>query len=188
MLQREIRLLAMLALSYAAAAPLARADTATTAPTTGPTPVQWENVPNGVQIHYPGDWTPKKDPDYELMLLPPASSPADRRITIDIPDLPPHLPFMIQMGSVSRGYIDDLRKEHADLYIDEQKDISMPDAKAKLIRSSWTRDKIIHRDVALLIIHASAVYIIDSQCDDAATAATRCTFDSIVGSIRWVKH
>src|SRR5260221_12488041 len=41
-----------------------------TEPTTAPGPVTYKNAEHGVQFSYPSGWTPKKDPDYVLLLVP----------------------------------------------------------------------------------------------------------------------
>lgn len=153
-----------------------------------PSSVLWDNSPKGIKLRYPADWQPRKNPDYELMLLPPGASKDDRRITVDIPDLPPHLPFMIQMGRVEHDYVQDLKKDHPDLQVQDSVGANVPDSNAKLIRSYWHQNGTTYHDTVLLIIHASAVYILDAQCDEADLNATRSAFDSIRGSIVWTKH
>jgi hypothetical protein len=71
-------------------------------------PTEWGE--KGVRLKYPSDWRPKRSPDYELMLIPPGAAGDDRRITVDIPDLPPHLPWMIQMSRIEHDYVQDLKK------------------------------------------------------------------------------
>lgn len=160
---------------------------ATSQPASGPASVIWDDRSKGVKLRYPADWRPRKNPDYELMLLPAGTSQSGRRITLDVPDLPPHLPFMIQMKRIEHDYLEDLKKEHPDLHVEESREIKLPDAIAKLVRSSWRRDKVAYDDVALLMIHASAVYILDAQTDDPKLATTRAAFDSIESSIEWMK-
>jgi hypothetical protein len=165
---------------------IARMGLSSPAPTSAPSSVTWEK--KGVKLGYPSTWHPKQSPDFELMLLPEGSTTGDRTITFDIPDLPPHLPFMIQMGQVQKEYLADLKKAHPDLHIDEASDANVPGATAKLVRSTWHRDKQAFHDVVLLIIHSSGVYILDAQGDDAHQPDTRAAFDSIRASLQWVKQ
>ena len=157
------------------------------APTSRPATVTWEH--KGVRLEYPSDWRPKSSADYELMLLPDTGKAADRKITFDIPDLPPHLPFMIQIEQVEKGYIEDLKKAHPGLHVDGVSDASRPGSPAKLVRSKWHEDKTTFDDTALLIVHASAVYILDAQGEDSHQAQTLSAFDVIRASIQWsTKH
>jgi hypothetical protein len=156
--------------------------------TSGPASVVWDNSAKGIILKYPADWQPKKNPDYELMLLPAGASKEDRRITIDIPDLPPHLPFMIRMGRVEHDYVQDLKKDHPNLQVQESTAVNLPDSTAKLVRSSWRQNGTTYHDSALLIIHASAVYIVDAQTDEGHLAATSGGVDSVRGSIQWTKR
>ena len=141
----------------------------------------------GVQITYPGDWQPKKNPDFELMLIARGSTGDEPRITLDVPDLPPHLPFMIQMSRIEHDYLDDLKKSHSDLKMDEDSDVSSKVTIAKLVRSHWMEQSKQHDDVVLLMIHASAVYILDLRTDEPRMKTTRSVFDSMRQSIQWLK-
>ena len=156
-------------------------------PTTAPAGVEWNKSSKGIKLKYPSDWKPKKDPDFELALCP-AETKKDDRITVDIPDLPPHLPFMIKMTRVEHDYLADLKKAHPDLQTKKASDINLPDSQARLIESTWHTNKQAYDDVALLVIHASNVYIFDAQTDDADLTATRAAFDSIKASIQWTKR
>jgi len=141
----------------------------------------------GIRIKYPGDWRPKKNPDYELMLITRTSNNDEPRITLDVPDLPPHLPFMIQMSRIEHDYLDDLKKDHPDVKVDENTDPGMSNTTSKLIRSHWLQDGKPHDDVVLLMIHASAVFILDLRTDEPRMKATRGVFDSMRQSIQWLK-
>lgn len=155
---------------------------------TNPAPpklTEWSN--KGVRLGYPSDWRAKKNPDYELMILPPGVGSDDRRITLDIPDLPPHLAWMIQMSRVEHDYLQDLKKSHPDLKEESAADARVPNSKARLIRSSWHQNGKAYADVVLLIIHDGAVYILDAQTDAENLDATRSAFDLIQSSLRWGK-
>ena len=158
------------------------------ASTSAPSLVLWDKSAKGIKLKYPADWQPKKNPDYELMLLPAGASKDDRRITVDIPDLPPHLPFMIQMGRVEHDYIQDLKKDHPDLQVQDSVVVKLPESNAKLVRSQWRQNGTVYHDVALLVIHASAVFIVDAETGEADLPITRSAFDLMTGSIVWTKH
>ena len=140
-----------------------------------------------MRLKYPSDWRAKKNPDYELMLLPPASNSDDRRITMDIPDLPPHLPWMIQMNRIEHDYLQDLRKKHPDLKEESAVDAHVSNSKSRLVRSSWHQNGKAYADVALLIIHSDGVYILDAQTDAEQLQPTRAAFDLIESSLQWTK-
>lgn len=160
----------------------------TTAPATAQASVTWSLAGKGIaKLQYPADWQAKKNPDYELMLVPAGARSDERRITLDVPDLPPHLPFMLPMGRIQHDYLDDLKKAHPGLKTDAAVDGNMPDSKSQLVRSSWTQGGQEYDDVALLIIHSSAVYILDAQTDQPHLADTRAEFDAIRASLQWTR-
>lgn len=159
------------------------------APKSAPAPVQWSDAHKNLKLSYPGDWKAKKNPDYELLIVPAgAAGGDDRRITMDVPDLPPHLPFMIQMSRIEHDYIQDLKKEHPDLQVKDSAEAKVPESTARLVRSVWHQDGAACDDVVLLMIHASGVYILDARTPDARLGPTRAAFDSIRNSLVWTKH
>ena len=141
----------------------------------------------GVRLTYPADWHPKKNPDFELMLLPAGARTDEPRITLDVPELPPHLPWMIQMNRIEHDYVADLKKAHADLKVDEASDVKIPNTVARLVRCSWRQNDQPHDDVALLMIHANAVYILDARADQPQMQKARDAFDAIRASMQWTK-
>jgi hypothetical protein len=158
------------------------------APAPAPAPAHWSDARKNVKLAYPGDWKPKKNPDYELMLVPAGAASDDRRITMDVPDLPPHLPFMIQMSRVEHDYLQDLKKEHPDLQVKSSAETKVPETTARIVQSVWHQNGAAYDDVVLLMIHASGVYILDIHTPDAQLAPTRAAFDSVRASLVWTKH
>lgn len=171
----------------AAAEPSSRANSAAP-PASAPATVLWDRTDRGIKLHYPADWRPRKNPDYELMLLPPGESKLDRRITVDIPDLPPHLPFMIQMSRIEHDYVQDLRKQHPDLKVQQSVAGGVADSNSKLVHSVWRQNGVTWHDTVLLIIHASGVYIVDAQSGEPQLAGTTAAFDTVRGSIQWSRR
>jgi hypothetical protein len=155
---------------------------------TKPSSHVWEA--RGVRVTCPPGWQEKKDPDFELFLVPPGagqSSGDDARITFDVPDLPPHMPWMIQMSRVEHDYEADLKKAHPDVKFDTATDIKLPNTVARLVQSSWHQNGIVHEDTALLMIHASGVYILDAQAGGKQLPPTRAAFESMRASLQWTK-
>lgn len=153
-----------------------------------PAPALVDYQDKGTHFQYPNNWKPKPDKDYELHLVP-ADGAANRDITFDIPDLPPHFPGMIRIGLIENGYTGDLKKQHKDLHIDSAADFALKDsaAKARLVISSWNQNGTKHDDVGLLIMRKEVVYILSCNADEKDLPAVRADFDKIVSSLRWDK-
>jgi len=159
---------------------------------TGPTTIPFAGKHNEFYLSYPGSWVSRPNPDYVLQLVPAAvgatTAPASTEaatIFFDVPDLPPHLPMMITLDRIQNGYIDDLRKSHAGLKVEESAARSVPGAQARLVRSTWQARGITYTDEALMLIHASSVYILNSDADADHQAATHAVFEQIAPTIRW---
>jgi hypothetical protein len=160
--------------------------TSTTA-ATSPTPTIFDDKKDGVRLQYTSDWIPRPDPDYVLQLVP-ADGSIGRRIILDVPDLPFHIPGMVQLGLVENGYLNDLKEKHKDLRVESSADYAIGrGAKARRVISTWTQNGSPHQNVALLIVRTDYVYILACGSDPAHLAATRADFDAVVESLQWTK-
>jgi hypothetical protein len=154
---------------------------AATQPTTAPGPQTFHDSTGCLQVVYPGNWTVKNDPNYELTIVS-----GQETITVDVPDLPPHVPGMIPLGMVVNGYISDLKKLHPAL--NSQKHFaSVPHAKAALVDSSWTEQNACSDESALLMVHGNHVFIIRVVAPASDFTAGRAVFGDVVKSIHWLK-
>lgn len=108
-------------------------------------------------------------------------------ITFDVPNLPPHLPWMISLNKIEHGYVDDLRKSHPDLKIESAADHPVAGAKARLVRLTWAEGKATHTHLGLLMMHSNGVYLLSADADAPRLPATRQAFDRISSSIQWAK-
>jgi hypothetical protein len=125
-----------------------------------------------------------------VLLVRPAGRAGETlpAISLDVPELPFHIPGLIPMGAVRSGYLDDLRKQVGAITVE---DLPAPDvggAAARLVRSSWRpAPGQTVRETALLLVHGDRVYILRARADAATDDQTRTAFDGIVQSMRWVK-
>lgn len=122
-----------------------------------------------------------------LVLAPADGATSPQRIRLDVPDLPPHFPGMIKLGLIQNGYLDDLRRQHPDLKVDESSERSVPGASARLVRSTWQQNGRPLDDVALMMIHGERVFILSMQADADHLGPTRGAFDQIARSVTWTK-
>jgi hypothetical protein len=143
----------------------------------------------GIQLAYPSGWEARPDKDYELMLRPARSGDGgDTLMSLDVPDLPFHLPGMIPIGSVRSGYLDDLRKQAGAVTTDDLPPPDVGASAARRVRSRWTTASGEGmEETALLMVHADRVYILRARADAGRAAETRAAFDEVVRSIRWIK-
>lgn len=168
-----------------APAPLTRPAGPSSAPS--PTTIIFDDKKDGVRLQFTSAWVSRPDPDYVLQLVP-ADGSTGRRIIFDIPDLPFHIPGMIQPGLVEHGYLSDLKEKHKDLRVESSAACPIGrGAQARLVISSWTQDGGPHHNVALLIIRSDHVFILACGSDPAHLAATRTDFDAVAESLHWTK-
>ena len=150
-----------------------------------PTVTRVDSERYGIHLDWPSDWSPRQSKDFVLELVPKESSGAT--ISLDVPDLPPHLPGMIRMNLVANGLLDDLKKEQPSLQVVEQKDVQMPSASARRIATTWkTKDGTEYRQDALLMVHADRVYIIRGTSPAKDAQRVRDAFEKITSSLKWI--
>jgi hypothetical protein len=155
-------------------------------PATGPATVEYKNDKEGVRLRYPSDWSPKADKDYVLKLVQEKHD-GERIITFDVPDIPLHLPGMITLGRVEKGYVDDLKKDHPGLKVEEAMDQAIAGGKGRLVRSTWVEKKVPKTDLGLLMMRGEHVYILAAQSPTADLDPVKAAFDVVAKSLQWTK-
>ena len=140
----------------------------------------------GIRLDYPAGWITKQDADYELFLNP-ADPLLKSVITVDIPDLPFHVPGMIPMGLVINGYIDDLKKQAGAPVETRQEAVTIAGAKGKLLNSSWSAKGAAFYDTAIVIVHSDHVYIFRAAGPASEAAGVLKIHDQIAKTISWTK-
>ena len=151
-------------------------------------PVSYSSKKFGIQVQYPTGWVARANKDYEAFLVPAAldaKAEPTANISLDIPELPLHIPGMIPMGLTKDGYLDDLKKEFGTITTVE-KDHSLPASTAKMLTSTWQKDGKTFRDKALVIIHNDHVYILRAR-SEGDEKAIEAAFDQMVGTLQWIK-
>ena len=153
-----------------------------------PSAVSFSDTAHGIAFSYPGGWTRRPSNDYVLLLVPPGEpNPPDRSISLDVPDLPVHIPGLIPAGLVKNGYIDDLKKQLTGFQIVEDVDYPVPHATARLVRSTGYLNGRPHTESALLIVHGDRVYIIRADATTLSDEQTVAAFDAAIKSLQWTK-
>lgn len=155
------------------------------APATQPVDQNYENPSAGIKLQYPSTWKTKPSND-DVVLLAPSGSDS-RTISLDEPSLPAHLPGLIPIGLVQNGYLDDLKKKHPGLKIEEQVEDDPRGNKGRLVHASWIADGKTMDEVTLLTVHADHVYLLSLDTDRTQYPDDRAVFDKIAKSMQWTK-
>jgi hypothetical protein len=169
-------------------APLATSTS--TAPAPAPAPAQLGFAGPGVRLSYPGGWVAVPSDDFVLRLVPAGAGndAAAPSVSLDVPKLPPHIPGLIPLGRVVRGYIDDLKEKHRGVTVADPADTTVAGAKARLVRASWDEpDGASYLEVAVLTVHGDRVYIFrgNQPAEANATEIVRPVLEQIIASVRW---
>jgi hypothetical protein len=149
---------------------------------------QYDNPQAGLKLTEPAGYSVKPSADYDLLLVPPnaPATPVDF-LSLEIPDLPVHIPGFIPLNMVVSGYIDDMKKSHPNLTVDQNQPYSIPDAKASMVQSHWPDGKTTDSQSAILIVHGDHVFILRANADAAGRAQTLKDYDAFIKSLQWKK-
>lgn len=137
----------------------------------------------GVRVSWPGWWERMESKDYVLLLR----SAWGAGISLDVPELPAHVPGLIPLGMVVNGYLDDLKKQvggKVDVR-DEAPPAGALGGKVRMVRSEWGRSGG-QQETAVIVVHGDQVYILRGRSDVGHERETREAMEEIVGSWRWV--
>jgi hypothetical protein len=139
-------------------------------------------------LSYPDGWHRVSVEEYALALAVDASGASGPMISLDIPDLPPHVPGLIPLGLVTRGYTDDLRKlrgESFRIVSDQRREVG--GVTGQQIHSTWRNDQAIHHETALLAVHNDRVYILRATADAEHQTETLAAYEAVLDSIAWLR-
>jgi hypothetical protein len=174
--------------------PVTKPATPATTQSTAPKPSQggtFDRPKLGVRLNWPPGWTEQTSKDFVLLLSRGGADDAggdQASISLDVPDLPPHIPGMIPIGSVRGGYLDDLRKSVGRIQTTDAAPPPVPAAASRLVRSTWTDSAgRQQQETALLMVHADRVYILRARSAASDEPGARAAFDEMVRSLKWTK-
>jgi hypothetical protein len=135
---------------------------------------------------YPKTWHSIPD-DSILCLVPAGQAVRDgHRLVIDTPDLPPHIPFLIPLGLVADGFVDDVKKRYKDVSVSPLVDRLLDGLSAKEVDATGRDVNGIVVVRALLCVKGDQVFVIDTKTDAAGAAAAGRVFDAVVDSLQWI--
>ena len=147
----------------------------------------YENHDAGVHLEFPSSWQTHRSADYVWAISPVSTGEAGApEISLDVPSVPPHLPGMITLSAVKRGYLDDLRKQMKDLTVFADTDYTLPQSKARWVEASGHDAGRARKVGALLFIHAERVYILRADSSSDQYDKTKAVLDQIIASLRWI--
>ena len=154
--------------------------------------IEFASPAHGIRLSYPAELKPADPPQEEFILwLVPAVEGAERDevvVSVDVPKLPPHIPGLIPLGSVVRGYIDDLKKNHPDVMMEKPVDTKVGGTNARFVRSSWEEpDGTTRVEDAVLTVKGDRVYIFrgSQRVHDDSVEIARLVLGHVIASVRW---
>jgi hypothetical protein len=149
-----------------------------------PAPEKTQFSGPGVKLEYPGKWSRVDSKEYALLLAPTGDA-AKQSVSLEIPKLPPHVPGMIPLGSVVKGYIDDMKKQHPGVKVETPANETVAKSAARRVKSTWDEKGQTLVEEAVLTVHGDHVYIFrDNGNKDHCDAASK-SLGEVMSSVQW---
>lgn len=164
---------------------LAPATTQASSASTIPAVVRFADAKTGLTLDHPADWTRHQSANFVLLLAPPGLDRSEASLSVDVPELPPHIPGLIPIGLVKNGYVDDLKKAHPGIVVSEAIETRIDGAAGRRVESTYQDGGRTRTEVALLMVRGDHVVILRGQHGEATRATVRGVFEAVAESIRW---
>jgi hypothetical protein len=147
--------------------------------------VAFSSATGHVSFAYPKSWHPAAD-DSLLTLIPASEKSLGRNhLAIDMPNLPPHIPFLIPLGSVESGFVDDLKKRYKDVKVDPSRDRSLDGAAGREVTARGSDETGPVAVKAVVCVKGDHVYLIVAETDASGAAAALRAFNMVADSLHW---
>ena len=154
-------------------------------PSTGPATQTFAEAKSGTRLTHPADWVVRPSTDFALRLSPAGVDPSDAALTLDVPDLPAHVPGWIPIGLVRNGYADDVREAHPGATVADLPPPTVNGANVRLVKAAWADSRGPVSELTLVVVHGDHVVLLRGTARPPQADAMRQTFDAVVRSLRW---
>lgn len=141
----------------------------------------------GLTMRYPTEWVRRTSKEYALWITSENSASPGMTISLEVPELPPHLPGWIPIGLVQKGYLDDMRESHPEVKVATLSTESVDGATARFLRSDWGAGNETQTEFAWLLVHADHVLILRGISSAGQAENVRRQLEEMVRTIRWSK-
>lgn len=137
--------------------------------------------PAGISFDYPANWSKGND---KTAVFKADSPDHAASLSLNVPNLPFHLPGMITSSEVADGYIKDMKKRLGGAKVEQNEKVSIPKGSARRVKITGSKSGKASTDRAVLIVHADKVYILSS---DASGSGDKPAADALNGAVRTLK-
>jgi hypothetical protein len=142
---------------------------------------------SGARIVVPAGWERRPSADYALAFGAVGVASADASVTVDVPDLPPHIPGWIPIGLVRNGYADDVRQMHPGATVTDQEPWPVAGASTRHLRAEWPDGQGTVAEAALVVVRGDHVLILRGTARRPHAKVTLDAFYAIARSLTWTR-
>ncbi len=139
---------------------------------------------NGFALKYPAGWQAIKGPE---VLDIEQKSFAHRLLTVDVPFIPPHLPGMITLARIEKGFWDDLKKRMSNVQIISSGPQTMVESQARRLKATAMQGDVPMSIDAVVAMRKEHVYILSSETDTPGAADGDAALEMILTSWKWTQ-
>ncbi len=150
--------------------------------------VEFSNPRHGIRLVYPAAWSATDSNEFILLLVPKNWKPGSsgQSISLDIPKLPSHVPGLIPIGLVVNGYIDDLKKLHRGVKVEEPAAMKVAGVNARRVVATWQEGDQSRVEEAVLTVHGDRVYIFRGTSTVSDQVSVQQLLADMLKSVGWI--
>src|SRR5688500_15408202 len=123
---------------------------------------RFEDRKNKFAIEYPDGWTERKPTSAEDVVVLKHKD-YQGEISIAVPKLPPHIPGIIPLPSVEKGYIDDVKKRLKDVQVTESRPLKIDGQFARRCAMTGVAPEGKQTIAALALVKGDTLYIMSAE-------------------------
>ena len=139
---------------------------------------------------YPDNWTSRKgdDPEDVLTIDADKDKPQQAEITVSIPKLPPHIPGMLPLPAVEKGYIDDVKKRMQNVKEPLSEPLKIDGASARRFVITGNDKNGKRKLIVLAIFKGDHLFVITAEGAEDQFSTMKPAFDQIARSWKWAEQ
>jgi hypothetical protein len=137
-------------------------------------------------VEYPEPWTERRPTGGEDVLLLKRKD-YKGEISVAVPKLPPHIPGLIPLQSVEKGYIDDVKKRLKDVVVTESKPVKISGAFGRQFALTGVAPDGKRTIAALTLLKGDTLYIMSAESPANEAEDARDAFEQIARSWKWLE-
>jgi len=140
---------------------------------------------HGFSVKYTDPWK-KRNNESKQDVLTLRRDEAKGEITIAVPHLPPHIPGLIPLQAVEKGYVDDVKKRMKNVSETESKPVKIAGASGRRFTVNGELDGQQRTIGVYVLLKGDTLYVMSSESPADVFEDVKTAFEQIARSWKWI--